>query len=124
MQGNIRKQRGMSMFGIMLICIGLILAVIGGLKVAPAYLEFLNVKKAVAGIAQSGEGRGSVAEVKRAFDKRAQVDDIQVITGADLEVTKENGEIVISFAYPKKIHLFGNLSLYFDFAGSSSGSGG
>lgn len=124
MQGYIHRQRGMSMFGILLVCIGVILVAIGGLKIAPAYLEFMNVKKAVAGIATSGEGRGNVGEIRRAFDKRAQVDGIEVITGADLDVSKENGEIVIGFAYPKKVPLFGNVSLMFDFSGASSASGG
>ena len=69
------KQRGITMFGIMIICIGLILAVVGGLKVSPAYIEYFSVKKAVAGIVAGGEARGTVTEIRKAFDKRAQVDD-------------------------------------------------
>ncbi len=114
------KQRGVSMFGILLICIGMILVAIGGLKVVPAYIEFFAVKKAVTGIVQSGESRGTVADIRRSFDKRAQIDDIQVVTGGDLEITKEGSDVVISFSYPKKIPLFGNLSLYFDFTGASN----
>jgi len=122
MQISIKKQRGLSGIVIILILIGFILAAIGGLKVTPAYLEYFNVKKAVSGIVQSGEARGTVADIRRAFDKRAQVDDITVITGGDLEITKEGGEVVISFNYPKKVPLFSNVSLYFDFAGTSSGN--
>jgi len=122
MQNNMNSQRGMSMFGILLICIGMILVAIGGLKITPAYLEYFNVKKAVSGIVQSGEAKGTVSDIRRAFDKRAQVDDITVIGSGDLEITKEGGEVVIAFAYPKKVGLFGNVSLLFDFAGSSSGN--
>lgn len=117
---NKSRQRGVSMFGILLICIGMVLVAIGGLKVVPAYIEFFAIKKAVTGIVQSGEAKGTVADIRRAFDKRAQVDDIQVVTGGDLEITKEGSDVVVSFAYPKKIPLFGNLSLYFDFTGSSN----
>jgi hypothetical protein len=113
------KQRGVSMFGILIICIALILVVVAGLKVTPAYLEYMAVKKAVAGIVQGGEARGTVSDIRRAFDKRAQVDDISVISGTDLEITKEGNDVVVAFAYPKKVPLFGNVSLYFDFAGSS-----
>ncbi len=42
------------------------------------------------------------------------------ITGQDLEVTKEGGELVISFAYTKKVPLFKNVSLVFDFEGASN----
>lgn len=113
------KQAGVSLVGMLSICVVLVLVAIGGLKVTPAYLEYMSVKKAVAGIVQGGEARGTVSEIRRAFDKRAQVDDINVISGTDLEVTKEGNDVVVSFAYPKKVPLFGNVSLYFDFAGSS-----
>ncbi len=117
------RQQGVSFVGLLVIAIILVVGAIGGMKVAPAYIEYFAVKKAVAGIVASGEVRnGTVADVRKAFDRRASVDDINVISGADLEVTKEGGELVISFAYPKKIPLFGNLSLLIEFAGSSSQS--
>jgi Domain of unknown function (DUF4845) len=114
-----RKQFGVSMIGVLFISIGLVLVAVGGMKVAPAYIEYMSVKKAVAGIVQGGEARGTVADIRRAFDKRAQVDDINVISGKDLEISKEGNDVVVAFSYPKKIPLFGNVSIYFDFSGSS-----
>lgn len=114
------SQRGLGMMGIMMVCIVLVLGAIGGLKVAPAYIEYGQVKKAVAGVAGGPDARGTVADIRKAFDKRAQVDDIQAVGGADLEITKEGGQVVISFAYQKKVPLFGNVSILFDFAGSSN----
>jgi hypothetical protein len=115
-----RTQRGITMFGMVVVCIILVFGAIGGMKVAPAYIEYLNVKKAVTGIVQGGETRGTVADIRKAFDKRTQVDDITVLTGQDLEITKEGNDVVVSFAYPKKITLFGNVSLLIDFAGASN----
>ena len=114
-----RKQFGVSMIGVLFISIGLVLVAVGGMKVAPAYIEYMSVKKAVAGIVQGGEARGTVADIRRAFDKRAQVDDINVISGKDLEISKEGNDVVVAFSYPKKVPLFGNVSIYFDFSGSS-----
>jgi hypothetical protein len=114
-----QNQRGISLVGILFICIVVVLVAVGGLKVTPAYLEYMSVKKAVVGIVQGGEARGTVADIRRAFDKRAQVDDISVISGTDLEITKEGNDVVVAFAYPKKVPLFANVSLYFDFSGSS-----
>lgn len=114
-----KKQRGVSLSGLLVGCVILIVLVLLGLKVAPPYMEYLQVKKAVAAIVESGEAKGTAAELRKAFDRRAQVDDITSITGQDLEITKDGGEIVVSFAYPKKIPLFSNVSLMFDFEGSS-----
>jgi hypothetical protein len=100
-------------------CIVIVIVAIGGLKIAPAYIEYYKVKKAINGIAQANS-KATVGEVREAFNRRAAIDDIDVIAGRDLEVTKEGNELVISFSYPKRISLFGNVSVVFDFAASSN----
>lgn len=116
------RQRGVSMGGLLVGAAIFIVLALLGMKIAPAYLEYSAVKKAVTGIVQGGEAKGTVNDIRRAFDRRAQVDDIAVITSQDLDISKEGGDVVISFAYPKKIPLFSNVSLYIDFAGNSSGT--
>jgi len=105
--------------GMLVVGIIIVFVAIGGLKIAPAYIEYFTVKKAIVGVAQT-TGKGTVAEVRQGFDRRAQIDDIEVISGKDLEITKEGNDIVISFAYPKRIQLFGNVSIVIEFAASSN----
>ncbi len=107
------------MLGMLAIGIIIVFVAIGGLKIAPAYIEYFTVKKAIVGVAQT-TGKGTVGEVRQAFDRRAQIDDIDVISAKDLEITKEGNDIVISFAYPKRIPLFGNVSVVIEFAASSN----
>jgi len=105
--------------GMLVVGIIIVFVAIGGLKIAPAYIEYFTVKKAIVGVAQT-TGKGTVGEVRQAFDRRAQIDDIDVISAKDLEITKEGNDIVISFAYPKRISLFGNVSVVIEFAASSN----
>ena len=114
-----RRQLGLSMTTFLVAAIVLVFGALGGMMVGPAYLEFSKVKKAVAAIAAEGRS-SSVGEVQKAFDRRAQIDDINVIAGADLDVTKEGGEVVVSFAYTKKVPLFSNISLTIEFSGASN----
>ena len=114
-----KNQRGVTLFGMVVACIVIVFVAIGGLKIAPAYIEYYKVKKAIVGVAQT-TSRGTVGEVRQAFDRRAVIDDIDVIAGRDLEITKEGNEIVISFSYPKRISLFGNINVVIDFAASSN----
>ena len=114
-----KNQRGITLVGMVVVCIVIVLVAIGGLKIAPAYIEYFKIKKAIVGIAQTNS-KGTVGEVREAFNRRAAIDDIEVIAGRDLEVTKEGDELVISFAYPRRISLFGNVSVVFDFAASSN----
>ena len=115
-----KRQQGMTMVGIIMVCIIIVILAIGGLKVVPAYIEYFQIKKAVTGIVQGGEARGTVSDIRKAFDRRATIDDFKSVTAQDIEITKEGNEVVISFAYPKKIPLFSNVSLLIDFEGSSN----
>jgi hypothetical protein len=118
------KQRGISFPVIFLIGVVLALAAVGAMKIAPAYTDFLTAKKAIVAIA-AGEGRtGSVNDIRKAFDRRSAVDNISVVTPGELEIRKDGGDVVISFAYAKKIPLFANVSLLIDFAASTAPGGG
>lgn len=114
-----KEQRGVTLVGLVVICIIIVFVAIGGLKIAPAYIEYFKVKKAVVGVAQT-TSRGTVSEVRQAFDRRAAIDDIDVIASKNLEVTKEGNELVIAFSYEKRIPLFSNISVVIDFAASSN----
>jgi hypothetical protein len=113
-----RKQLGVSLGALMVVAFILILLALLAMKIAPSYLEFFTIKKAVAAL--SAERRtASPNEIRKAFDQRAQVDDIATIKGSDLEITKEGADIVINAAYRKEIPLFSNVGLYINFAASS-----
>jgi Domain of unknown function (DUF4845) len=119
-----KQQRGISFPFVFMVGVVLALAAVGAMKIAPAYLDFMTVKKAVAAIA-AGEGRtGNVSEIRKAFGRRAAIDNITVVTPEELEISKDGGDVVISFAYAKKIPLFANVSVLIDFAASTAPGGG
>ena len=115
------KQRGVSFLVVFLIFVVVALVAVGAMKILPAYSEFQTAKKAMNGVAASEGRTGSVTEIRKAFDRRASVDNISAVTGAELDVGKDGGEVVISFAYSKKIPLFSNVSVVIDFAASTAG---
>ena len=91
-----------------------------GIKVAPEVIDYYKIKKVVTSTAANSNGK-TVPEIRAIFDKYADVDHIQVITSADLDISKEGGEVVVAFAYERRIPLFLNVSLLIDFQGASSG---
>lgn len=113
---SLRRERGVSMLGILVICVVIVLVAIGALKVVPTYLEFRSIKAAATAARDGGK---TVLEIQKAFDRAATVNDITTISGKDLEITKEGNNIVVSFKYDKKVHLFYNVSLLIEYAGSS-----
>lgn len=114
-----RKQRGVALKGLIFWGIVIALVAITGMKVVPAVIEYNNILKDVRRIAVSSSADTTVGDIRRAFDKQADIDFISTIRGEDLDVTKESGSIVINFAYSKKIPVGWNVSLVIDFQGSS-----
>ncbi len=114
-------QRGLSLNTLMYG--GAVVALLATLamKAIPPWIEYGNLVKAVKGtVGDTGLKDASVAKVRDAFTRRADMDDVKSVTAQDLDITKEGGELVISFKYEKKVPLFANVSLVFDFEGSSS----
>jgi hypothetical protein len=118
----VHKQTGVTLSGL-LIALAILMALgLLALKVGPAYLEFYTAKKAIVKVAFGARSGGGVGELRKSFDSQATIDDINVIAGRDLEITKDGNDVVLSFAYRKEVPLFANLGLYFDFAASSKGT--
>lgn len=114
-----RRQRGMTLFGLMFwaIVIGAVSYV--GLRVFPTVNEYLTIKRAIEKVAASSPN--TVAEVRAAFERQKDIEySISSISGKDLEVTKENEKIVIAFAYDKEIPLYGVVYLLIKYEGRSS----
>lgn len=118
------KQRGISFLVVFLIGVVLALVAVGAMKIAPAYSDFMTAKKDMLAVAGSEGRTGSVSDIRKAFDRFADIDSITAVTGADLDISKDGGDVVIAFAYTKKIPLFANVSLLIDFAASSAPGGG
>jgi Domain of unknown function (DUF4845) len=87
-----------------------------GLKVFPTVNELLTIRRLVDKAAAAG---GSVTEIQSTFDRGAQIDTVSSIQGRDLVISREGDKTVVSFAYEKKIELFGPASLLLEYKGSS-----
>lgn len=114
-------QRGISLNTLMLGGAVLALLALLAMKALPPWIEYGNAVKAIKGTAGDGSLKdASVKQVRDAYTKRAEMDDVKSIKPEDLDITKEGGELVISFAYEKKVPLFSNVSLVFDFEARSN----
>jgi Tfp pilus assembly protein PilX len=115
-----RQQQGLSLIALIIGLIVVAMVALGGMKVIPSYLEYRSAKNAIDAIARERQG-ATVADIRRAFDNRSAIDDINTVKAADLEITKEGNGVVISFAYRKEVPLFNNVGLYIDYAARAGG---
>ena len=117
---NVNKQQGVTLISLIFICALIALVAVLGIKVFPDVQEYLAAVNAAKATAMDPASKaGTVSDIRRAFDKRKSIDNVTAVSGEDLDITKEGNEIVITFAYAKKIPLSGPVSLVIDFEGSS-----
>ena len=111
-------RRGLTLIG--LLAWAIIVGFIGYLlvRVVPTVTEFYTIQGVVDRIAASPAS--TVAEIRGAFDKQRQIDaTIVSVLGKELDITKENDRVVISFAYEKEIELIKPVFLLIKYAGRS-----
>ena len=112
------RQRGLTLIG--LLTWAILVGMLGYLmvRVLPTVSEFYTIQSAVDRIAASSAQ--TVPEIRIAFEKQRQIDvSISSVEGKELDITKENGKVVISFAYEKEIELISPVFLLIRYAGRS-----
>jgi Tfp pilus assembly major pilin PilA len=115
------KQHGV---GFITLCLYFVVGgvmVLAGLKLLPHYIEYVSAKKVMEAMATSEQVKtGSVAEIRNNFDQRRLKENIQVLKGADLDITKENNATIVSAAWQAQVALFPGYTLLIDFAVSTA----
>ncbi|WP_140633079.1 DUF4845 domain-containing protein [Methylibium rhizosphaerae] len=112
------RQRGVTLIGLLFWAVIIAFVALLVMRVVPTLNEYFTIQKAVNKVAK--EGGTTVPEIRAAFEKTKQIEySIASISGADLEVSKENDKIVVKFAYDKEIELFEPVYLVIKYRGQS-----
>lgn len=110
--------RGLTLIGLMTwaILVGFVGYIL--VRAVPTVTEFYAIQRIVDRVA--AEPAATVAGIRAAYDKHRDIDQtISSVTGKDLDITKENDKVVISFAYEKEIDLVGPVYLLIKYSGRS-----
>lgn len=110
-----KKQKGVSLSGLLLICAGLIAVALLGFKLFPAYAEYYKVKSAIDAITRGPEKPASPKEIQAAFGRRSTIDNITAVRGEDLEISKQSDGYAVTAAWSVKVPLVANVSACMDF---------
>ena len=116
-----KHQQGMTFIGVIFVIAAIVFFAMLGLKVGPAYMEFMNIKNAVKKLGNDASFSSmSKKDIASAFNRSAQVDDFTSVTGADLVIAKTDVGNVATVQYQKVIPIFANASVLLDFNASTA----
>ena len=91
-----------------------------GMKLMPSYIEFFTVKKMLKAMEEQGDLKGTVRDIRMAFDKRNAIEDVKNVRPDDLEITKEGGEAVVTANWSVRVPLVYNISACLDFTATTA----
>ncbi|HZV62304.1 MAG TPA: DUF4845 domain-containing protein [Methylophilaceae bacterium] len=116
-----KQQEGMTFIGLVLTIAIIVFVAVIAMKLTPAYLEFLSIKKAITKIENDPSfDTMSKNDIVQQFDRSAVIDDIRTIKGNELLISKEEGgRPVVTAEYQTIVPLVANVSALLDFRAST-----
>jgi hypothetical protein len=111
------RQKGITFIGWLFLLVPLAIVAYSGIRLAPKYLTYMKVVKAIKQTAGEYAGEESVnpTAIRSALYRRFDIDSITFPTVESVVVHRDGEQWVISVEYEETAPLFGNISLLVNF---------
>jgi len=110
-----RKQQGLTLIGFIFMAALVAGAGLIVFQSIPIYNEYFTLQKILKSIDVGQNQDATPGDIRNQFSRKAAADYMYDIKPQELDVTKENGRIVITVNYTRVVKLAGNVSLLYDF---------
>jgi hypothetical protein len=114
------RQQGLTIIGFLMVAAVVVIFVVVGARMVPAYIEYYSVQKALEKSLQETRDPSSANELRKTFDRYLATDYIQSVRASDVEVTKDGNVVTASVAWTRILPLVANVSLYLEFEAKTS----
>jgi hypothetical protein len=107
-----RRQLGMTFIGLM--CILVLVGIIGyaGIRLAPVYLNYMNVVKTMQATASEFKGDNpDPGAIRTSLSRHWEITTITAVDSKDIEITKDESGVTLHVAYDDSEPYIGNISL-------------
>jgi hypothetical protein len=110
------RQRGATLIG-MVVIIGIVgFALYAGIRLTPAYLEYLAVGRALEKTAkENSEGTTTPQALRNSLQHQWEIDDIRSLAVKDVEIRKAAAGFTMRAWYRAEVPFIANVSLVADF---------
>ncbi|MGB5209805.1 MAG: DUF4845 domain-containing protein [Gammaproteobacteria bacterium] len=111
-----RRQDGITVLGFLILAAFIGLFILAGVKLAPVYLESMDVKAALAQTKTELDGnRPTISEIRKAVQRRFDVDSVRRLTSKDVKITRGGEGFIVDASYEGRVDYIGNLALVLTF---------
>jgi hypothetical protein len=107
------RQKGVTAIGWLFLLAPLALVVYAGIRLAPVYLNYMKVVKAMDGaVTELKAGGVNPQAIRTTIDKHFEIDMVDYPTTKDMKITRDGGVWLVESQYDDDAPLFANLSLH------------
>lgn len=110
-----RTQRGISMIAFLFVAAVCMAVAMIGFRVLPAYVEFYSVQRAMQETLNTMRDVTSVHEFRRAMDARLNVNYVDAIKAADIQLAKQGNVMTATVSWDRKLHMVANAFILLEF---------
>jgi Domain of unknown function (DUF4845) len=109
------RQRGITFIGLLFILALVGLPVFAVIKLVPVYLNYMAVSRTMESLRTEFKGTPDLGGIRRSLDRHWNIDDVTTLQTKDIEITKDEGVVIVHAAYDDKVSYIGNISLVASF---------
>ena len=107
-----RSQQGMTFLGMLCILVLAGFFVYAGIRLAPVYLNYMNIVRTLNAVAADFKGDNpSLEAIRTSLSRHWEVQTISAVQDKDIEVTKDDNGVSMHVAYDDSEPYIGNVSL-------------
>lgn len=114
-----KTQRGVTMIGWIFLLIPMAIVGYAGIRLAPIYMTYGKVVKAMEQVADESANAGSAQEIRYALEKRIDIEGMEYPSIKDYTIRRDGRAWVIEIEYEDPVPLFGNLAVVATFKKSA-----
>lgn len=113
----IGKQKGITLFSVMIIIVFFSFIIITAVKIIPVYLDSFTVSDVVTSLKdERGLGDKSNKEIASLIIKRLDLNQVSAVTKDDIFIEKAKNSVFVTVEYEARKPLYGNLDVIISFA--------
>lgn len=113
---NAKRQRGMTLIGVVLVLAIIGLALLVAIRLVPVYIEAYSIASVMSDIESESRLSGNDRnELRETFGRRLQVNDIDSVGPRDVQFREVAGGLEMFVEYEVRVDLLGNLDLVASF---------
>jgi len=107
------RQKGVTAIGWLFLLAPLAIVIYAGIRLAPVYLNYMKVVKAMDGaVTELKAGGVNPQSIRTTIDKHFEIDMVDYPTTKDMKITRDGAVWLVESQYDDDAPLFANLSLH------------